>query len=594
MNKLTPLTIFLLVSINVNASECFVINEVVNLTENLSDLNNTTIDDSQIVTEDDLRFCPEQTIKNANIGPEELPDNGSVWRVGNRRWNDDYEKEYQNWVKNNLTPKLFEELDLATDCADAAIAIRAIFARIYNLPVNFAGNTYKNTSKEYNGTETVRVWSKENWKDDFKKDKRFQKALKNWMLGTGTVNIHNDTYPIKVYDNNFQGVNSCVAPGSISLSQGHAEILTINEESYLPFRLYSSTVPSAVRTLSENIYIFYNPREDSTASRPDRGLLWWNWTINCKGKFQKVKDKDMPYYSDQQHSTDWENVIYPDLNSLFIKSLNLTEEQLQNRKDLEIKFLLESLEKSIDERKSIVDYSIEMCTLKGVNSAEDCYYQSAKHREYGTGKLVTYTINPLNGDWDCIGCSNWESDEDGEDEEYPSDNVNTFDYHGAIFKPKNKELESFYYEHSTPSRDERLAEKYNLYQKILYTLPYEQQTKLKLHLLDKKIDVNGEEISYYHVLEASSHYALSPQPWDDKPKRWGADYISYRKKELLKRLNEDKYYKIYLENKQRLSAPNQNLTDIEKQDLELNINQYEESNIFYLKEIEELDVKLSE
>ena len=117
---------------------------------------------------------------------------------------------------------------------------------------------------------------------------------------------------------------------------------------------------------------------------------------------------------------------------------------------------------------------------------------------------------------------------------------------------------------------------------------------MKLHLLDKKIDVNGEEISYYHILEASNYDALSPQPWDDKPKRWGADYISYRKNELLKRLNEDQYYKEYLKNKQTLKDPNQSLTDIEKQNLELNINQYEESNIFELKEIEELDVKLSE
>lgn len=593
MNKLRTLTIFLLVSINVNASECFVNNEIVNLTTNLSDLNNITIDDSEIVTEDDIRFCPGQTIKNENIGPEELPDNGSVWRVGNRRWNDDYEKEYQNWVKNNLTPQLFEELDLATDCADAAIAIRAIFARIYNLPVNFAGNIYKNTSKKYNSYKTVKVWSKENWKEDFKEDKRFQKALKAWMAGTGTVNIHNDTYPIQVFDNEFQGVNSCVAPGSISLTEGHTEILTVNEESYLPFRLYSSTVPSAVRTLSENIYSFFDPTEISTSKRPDRGLLWWNWTINCKGTFVKVPDKDMPYYSNQQHSTDWENTGIPSLNDLFIQSLNLTEEQILKRKDTEIKFLLESLENSIEERIKIVDDAIAACDFNRIESAEDCYYQSAKVKLPTTGSFVTFTIDPKSGSISCIGCPDYPTDAESE-EYHPSDDVNTYDYHGSPFKAKSFILDQLYYKHSTPNRDERLANKYSLYQKILVTLPYEQQKKLKLYLLGKKIEVNGEEISYYHILEATNYGALSPQPWDDRPKRWGADYIRYRKKELSKWLSEDKNYKEYLKNKQTLKDSNQTLTDIEKQDLELNINQYEELYSFELKEIEELGVKLSE
>lgn len=593
MNKLTTFIIFLLVSINLNASECFVNNEVVNLTTNLSDLNNVTVDDTQIVTEDDLRFCPGQAIQNATIGPKELPDNGSVWRVGNKRWNDDYEKKYQLWVKNNLTAKLFEELDLATDCADAAIAVRAIFARINNLPVNFAGNRYKNTSKEYKSAETVRIWSEENWKEDFKKDKRFQKALKDWMVGTGTVNIHNDTYPIQVFDNEFQGVNSCVSAGAVFLEEGHASILTVDEESYLPFRLYSSTVPSAVRTLSENVYSFYDPTEMSTSKRPDRGLLWWNWTINCKGKFVKVEDEDMPYYSNQQHSTDWENTQFPSLNELFIQSLNLTEEQIQNRKDKEIMFLLNNLEKSIEERKKIVDDAITVCTLQGINSPDDCYYQSAKEKHPTTGNYVTLTIDPISGSMDCEGCPDFPTNAESE-EYYPSDDINTFDYHGSFFKPKSSSLEQLYYEHSTPNRDKRLEERYRLYEQVLWSLPYEQQNKLKLHLLNKSMLVGDKEISYYHILNAAANSSMSPQPWDSKEKRWGLGYLEFRKKELSERIKEDDYHTSYVANKERLKDTDSNLTEIELENLKYEVKAYEESNSFLLKELEVLGIDATE
>jgi len=581
--------LLLLLSPLVLAGECLTASLTGNLNSNLEQLNYSTVDDSQIITAEDIKFCPGQSLKNANITPEELPDNGAVWRVGNRRWNDDFEKKYQTWVKKNLTPTLFEELNLATDCADAAIAVRAIFARIYNLPVNFAGNRYKSSSKKYKSTTTVKNWSKENWKEDFQKDKRFQASLKEWMIGSGTVNIHNDTYPIKVYDDDFQGVSSCVSAGAVFLSEGHAEILTLNEESYLPFRLLSSTVPSAVRKLSEGVFSFYDPTEMSSTQRPDRGLLWWNWTINCKGSFIKVKDKDMPYYSDQQHNTDWSNVTFPSVNDLFLQNLNLSDEQIQERKDVEIKFLLESLETNIKERERLVDESITICTLQGIDSAEDCYYQSAREKEPATGRFVTLRIDPINGGLDCEGCSDWQvSETDGE--YYPSQDINSFDYHGSFFKPKSANLEKLYYEHSTPSRDKRLREKYGLYRNILWSLPWEQQNKLKLHLLDKKMLVDGKEISYYHILNAANNFVLSPQPWDSKNKRWGLGYVDHRKREIIKELNNNQSYKEYKQNKDKLSTSVENLSEVDKLNIQINIESFEKSNVFLLKEIEVLEI----
>ena len=96
------------------------------------------ISDNQIITATDRRFCGG-ALANASVSPKTMSDDGSVYRVGNHRWNDAYEVKFGDWVKENVDKDFFVRHDIVTDCADAALAVRAIFARIHHLPVSFNG-----------------------------------------------------------------------------------------------------------------------------------------------------------------------------------------------------------------------------------------------------------------------------------------------------------------------------------------------------------------------------------------------------------------------------------------------------------------------
>lgn len=523
-----------------------------------TDLNNATIDDTQIVTEDDLRFCPNQSIKNANISPKDLPDNGSVWRVGNRRWNDEWEKEYQRWIKDNFHSDFFVELDFPTDCADAAIAVRSIFARIHNLPVSFNGDHYSNTQKGHAKYKTVTHWSPSNWKESFKKDTRFKKALKSWLVGTGTINLHLDTYQIDLAGDQPNTISSCVAPGTVFLEGGHTQILTYKEGSMFPYRLSSSTIPADVRPLEENILSYigaYNDADPHLAAT--RGYLWWNWTVNCGGKFKKVKDKNMPYYSSMQEEDNLagygeEGEFFYDINKAYQQSLGMSDEQIQDSLYLEAKQLIGEIEKAVDIRMEIVKEGYEACMRNGITSAFECFKPTSE--AFG----LKFEINQ-DGTIECEECGDmsW---------------ANSFDYL-ELFKPLNATTKQLYYEHSTPSRDARLSEKLEMLQELKYQLSRERQKQLDLEMLDKKIDIgNGKSITYYHLIDDLN---LSSQPWDTLGERWGE--IS---------MNE-KYDRFAGRNSDQITAyANLKETNrIENSEAsKLNLDSFIEENKFFIKE----------
>ena len=65
--------------------------------------------------------------------------NASVWNSTNS-WNNEWERKYRDWVKNDLTPEIFIDgryKGISTDCADAVYTIRAIFSYENDLPFHF-------------------------------------------------------------------------------------------------------------------------------------------------------------------------------------------------------------------------------------------------------------------------------------------------------------------------------------------------------------------------------------------------------------------------------------------------------------------------
>ena len=323
------------------------------LSTTLFSANAYSLSDSNIRTKDDVHFCGGQ-VRNANITPQTMSDDGSVYRVGNQRWNDNYERMFGEFVKNEIDKDFFVEFNIETDCADAALAVRAIFARIYHLPVSFVGNHYRHTSKKYSRYRTVKNWSLRTWKEDLKADTRFKKALDDWKVGTGTVNIHADTFQLKVRsERDSTRISSYVRPGVVILSKGHTRFVSaIDSLRWEPVTQLASTVPARVRKLSESgidNVSYYDMRNEK---RPDRGLLGWNWVINCGGRFVKVKDTQMPYYSPEQNRFE---KIYKSKNFRNIIQDLARARMLKNPRKQDFVNLTNGLIDLIDQRIGAVD-----------------------------------------------------------------------------------------------------------------------------------------------------------------------------------------------------------------------------------------------
>ena len=261
------------------------------------------VSDLSIFTEQDVRFCSNVTqTSNAGIHPHTLADNGSVWRVGNRRWSDEWEKKFSLWVKDEVSSDFFVKYNIKTDCADAAIAIRTIFARIHHLPVLYAGGTHGNHEKVWHFLSTRKNWNESNWKQNLKEDKRFRSALYRWMGNVGTINLQGDTYQIEVRNPaDTTRMSSYVTEGAVLLTSGHTRFISdIDTLRWFPIKQLESTSGRKVRNLSEqNLSLYYPPANEER--KTGRGVLKWNWVVNCgKGKFNHVPDWKMPGYSTEQ------------------------------------------------------------------------------------------------------------------------------------------------------------------------------------------------------------------------------------------------------------------------------------------------------
>ncbi len=175
-------------------------------------------DDSDIKTWDRDIFNSQAAKHNA-IGWEK--------DKGGRSWTVEDEKNYDQWV-NTVPSTLLKDWDIPTDCADAAMALRFVFAYINGLALKFAG--YKSTSY-YNKPITF-----------------LRKAVRDF----GTINLHQISYKVDMWDKvNYEGGNFLLYRVKTT---GH----TTQLKSALNHKIFPtlvSTVPAQVRDLYEE-YLF--------------------------------------------------------------------------------------------------------------------------------------------------------------------------------------------------------------------------------------------------------------------------------------------------------------------------------------------------
>ncbi|MDA9189394.1 hypothetical protein N9O57_00260 [bacterium] len=123
---------------------------------------------------------------------------GEVWRA-KKEWSTKWEKKYSSWMKSSrvhtqiFTSKKSRYYGINADCADAAYALRAIFALENSLPFKVLNPSNYSSGKKYLSNETDKF-------DSAGSSNKRLVAMINYLgsqVGTEHLAIH-DTYPVSI------------------------------------------------------------------------------------------------------------------------------------------------------------------------------------------------------------------------------------------------------------------------------------------------------------------------------------------------------------------------------------------------------------
>ncbi len=281
-----------------------------------------------------------------------------IWQDTNK-WSSSWERKYSQWFRENVTKDFFVKYNIATDCADAAIAFRWIFSRIYKLP---AGQTLAGTKTLFTNRSFKSKWKNYRRSSVWHKDKVFMASLKYLVRNTYTHSLKLDSYPVAITPEHLsEGAYRLTIGGN----SGHTVLVHRQNYNGIPLSSLNSTVPIKVRSLSEAIFI-----PDRIEKRKAGGLVKHLWIVPSGGKLVKVRAKHMPGYSLEQYDPEFgkDNFgiavlkrIDPDFNAAKV-----------------YKNVLKSTVDVIKQRISVVKEGYEFC------SANDCSPGTQNYEDWST------------------------------------------------------------------------------------------------------------------------------------------------------------------------------------------------------------------
>jgi hypothetical protein len=192
------------------------------------------------------------------------PAVAAVWAV-TAQWNDDAERRYSEWVAQSYVPTLFYQdspyADFATDCADAAYAMRMIFAFENGLPFMIAdperpGRTLSQATKRFDHLRPGLP--------------RFRGFLE-WMAAhTSTATLADDTYPISID-------REQIRPGVIFLAWRRHVVQVVEVRPTGLIRYLESTTPRTVRVMTSIVGFPHQVPADPKGRRHGDGFRRFKW-----------------------------------------------------------------------------------------------------------------------------------------------------------------------------------------------------------------------------------------------------------------------------------------------------------------------------
>lgn len=287
-----------------------------------------------------------------------------LWRA-DKEWSADWEKQYGQWVAEVLTPHFMVDIQLPTDCADVAYALRWIFAKIHKLPmaVHLGGS-----GQLFTNESIKQEWLKLPQDEDWRKDRRFRAALEYLLRNTYTHTLMSDSYPVALNP-------SALTPGAYHLSifgaSGHTMIVdSVNAPNNLPITLLYSTTPVKVRDL---IATFYQSTETPELYKSGFYKIRWATKMGA-AQWKILPAKTLPGYSEEQFHfpVDSENAKTPHFIKVYKKLNPDFSFQIMMQRSFE------ELQERVQDRIKIVEDGFNYC--KG----HDCAPGSAGDEDWST------------------------------------------------------------------------------------------------------------------------------------------------------------------------------------------------------------------
>ncbi|MCB0393627.1 MAG: hypothetical protein KDD25_03675, partial [Bdellovibrionales bacterium] len=307
------------------------------LQERISSRSFTSESDAEKYRSELSKKIPKiEASKAGDFSNVETEINSKIWTAQNE-WSWDWELKYAQWFDSIDPVNFFYNYQVETDCADAAIAFRWIFARINSLP---AAQTLAGSNTLFSNESMKSSWrnlpTSNNWQDD----ELFRTALDYVLDNTFTHSLFDDSYPVKIDSTSLiQGTHHL---DLYSTNTGHTIVLSDVNPFAPSIRVVYSNVPRRVRSLYE--YSYWYSRQPAAGKG---GFLRILWPVHSGGRLVLASKSSMPFFSNEQYAPgflrdgrtfDKEVLFRINPNSDPIQSLSIAlkdiEDQFKSRVDV--------------------------------------------------------------------------------------------------------------------------------------------------------------------------------------------------------------------------------------------------------------------
>lgn len=274
--------------------------------------------------------------------------NKELWKA-TQVWSEAWEIKYAEWVEKNVKENFFSQYNISTDCADAVLGIRWIFARIHGLPV---ANHIANSSSLLTNYSVPRAWRYLDRAEDWKKDELFMTALNYVMTLASTRTIKNDSYPVALTK---QGLRVGAFLLTESQESNHVKLISENnfdDPTDLPLFTLASTVPRKVRLMVREVVT-----DQGWPKLGEKSFLKFRWPI--------VTSKSVYLKSSESHSDYSEEQFSEELRTEFPVFIEFLLGRLKDSYDPSklIELALEDILEYVQQRIQVVEEGAAFCQV---------------------------------------------------------------------------------------------------------------------------------------------------------------------------------------------------------------------------------------